>query len=175
MAMLYHFLEKYQSISKKISLNRHLFGKTIKIVYKNSIVKERYFLHGSIFYLGIYMCVSKPSIKWRNKLLIHDINLTGHRKSACCLQLLVFLEIWVLAPFWHWKSQVFPKSCCHHDLKVFYETGYISVLLNIIENMDDSYIIYPSCERALNNGRVKSKIVRKLSLNFTFRQGSCLI
>ena len=41
--------------------------------------------------------------------------------------------------------------------------------------MDDSYIIYPSCERALNNGRVKSKIDRKLPLNFTFRQGSCLI
>ena len=29
-------------------------------------------------------------------------------------------------------------------------------------------IIYRSCEKALNNGRVKSKIVRKLSLNFTF-------
>ena len=37
------------------------------------------------------MSVSKPSIcflkwvisvKWRNKLLIHNINLTGHRKSA---------------------------------------------------------------------------------------------
>ena len=37
------------------------------------------------------------------------------------------------------------------------------------------FIIYRSCERALKNGRVKSKIVRKLSLNFTFRQGSCLI
>ena len=35
--------------------------------------------------------------------------------------------------------------------------------------------IYPSCERALNNGRVKSKIFRKSSLNFTVGQGSCLI
>ena len=37
------------------------------------------------------------------------------------------------------------------------------------------FIIYPSCERALKNGRVKSKIARKSSLNFTSGQGSCLI
>ena len=89
------------------------------------------------------MYVSKPSIcfwirvisiKWRNKLLIHSINLAGLRKSACSLQLLVFLEIWVIGPFWHWKTQVFPKSWCHHDLKAFCEIGYKSVLLNIIEN-----------------------------------------
>ena len=37
------------------------------------------------------------------------------------------------------------------------------------------FIIYLSCERALKNGRVKLKIFRKSSLNFTFGQGSCLI
>ena len=37
------------------------------------------------------------------------------------------------------------------------------------------FIIYPPCERALNNERVKLKIVRKSSLNLTFGQGSCLI
>ena len=37
------------------------------------------------------------------------------------------------------------------------------------------FIIYPSCERALKNGRVKSKMARKSSLNFTSGQGSCLI
>ena len=58
MAMLYHFLERNQSISKKISLNRHLFGKTIKIVYKNSIVKERYFLHGmGVYFTSAFTCV----------------------------------------------------------------------------------------------------------------------
>ena len=36
------------------------------------------------------------------------------------------------------------------------------------------FVIYPSCEGTLNNGRVKSKIFRKLSLNFTFGQGNCL-
>ena len=36
------------------------------------------------------------------------------------------------------------------------------------------FIIYPSCERSLNNGRVKLKMFRKSSLNFTFDQGSCL-
>ena len=30
------------------------------------------------------------------------------------------------------------------------------------------FIIYPSCERALKNERVKSKIVRKSTLNLTF-------
>ena len=70
-----------------------------------------------------------------HKLLIHNINLTGHRRSAFCLQLLVFLEIWVSGSFWHWRSQVFPKGYCHHDLKTFCETGYNSVLLNTIKNM----------------------------------------
>ena len=123
-------------------------------MYKRGILKEcigSYFLHGSIFCLGIYMSVSKPSIcfwkrvisiKWRNKLLIHNINLAGHRKSACCLQLLVFLEIWVIAPFWHWRTQAFPKGCCHHDLKAFCEIWYKSVLLNIIENMKKRWLVY---------------------------------
>ena len=103
-------------------------------------------------------------------MLIHKINLTGHRKSACCLQLLVFLGIWVIAPFWHWRTQVFPRGCCHHDLKAFlwnwvwkcffvcyrkYEVKMTRILLK--------FIIYPSCERDLKNGRVKLKILRKLS------------
>ena len=48
-----------------------------------------YFLHDSLLCLDIYMSVIKPSIcfskliisdKWRNKLLIHNINLTVHRR-----------------------------------------------------------------------------------------------
>ena len=130
-----------------------------------------YFLHGSIFCLGIYVSVSKPSIcfgkqvlsvKWRNKLVIHNINLTGHTKSACCLRLLVFLEILVITPFQDWWSKDLPKGCCQHNLKAFWGTGYKSALLNIIENMNTrilfEYIIYPSCEMAFKNGRVKSKL-----------------
>ena len=37
------------------------------------------------------------------------------------------------------------------------------------------FIIYPSYERALKHGIVKSKIFRKLSLNFRFGQGSYFI
>ena len=97
------------------------------------------------------MSVSKPSIcfwkwvisnKWRNKLLIHNINLTGHRKSACCLQLLVFLQIWIIALFWHWRTHVFPKGCYHHDLKAFCKIGYKSVLLDTIENMKYKWLVY---------------------------------
>ena len=149
-----------------------------------------YFLHGSILCLGIYMSVSKPSIcfskrvisaKWRNKLLIHNINLTVHRKSACCLRLLVFLETWVVAPFWHWRSQVFPKGRCHHDLKAFCESGHNNLFKNIkkyevkMACILFTFIIHPSYERALKHGLVKSTIFRKSSLNLSFGQGSYLI
>ena len=76
------------------------------------------------------------------------MNLTNHRKSACCLRLLIFREIWVIAPLWYWRSQDFPKDCCQHDLKAF-------------------------CERAWRTeDRIKYK---KSSLNFIFGQGSCFI
>ena len=113
-----------------------------------------YFLHGSILCLGIYMSVSKPSIcfskrvisaKWRNKLLIHNINLTVHRKSAYCLRLLIFLETWVITPLWHWRYQVFPKCHCHHHLKAFYECGHNNLFKNIIENMKRRWLVtHPS-------------------------------
>ena len=32
------------------------------------------------------------------------------------------------------EDQVFPKDCCHHDLKRFCEITYKSVLLNVMEN-----------------------------------------
>ena len=134
-----------------------------------------YFLHGSILCLGIYMSVIKPSIcfskrvisaKWRNKLLIHNINLTVYKKSACCLRLFVFLEIWVVTPFWHWRSQVFPKGSCHHDSK----KNKVKMARILFK-----FIIHPSYERALKHGMVKSTIFRKSSLNFSFGQGSYLI
>ena len=112
------------------------------------------------------------SIKWRNNLLIHNINLTGHRKSVCCLQLFVFLEIWVFVPFWHWRTQAFPKGCCQHDLKAFCEIGYKKYTFEYYRKFEVKmtgmlfkFITYPSCERALKNGRVKSKIVRKSSFS----------
>ena len=48
-----------------------------------------------------------------------------------------------------------------------YELKMTSILLN--------FITYLSCERTSKNGRVKMKIFRKLSLNFTFGQGRCFI
>ena len=138
-----------------------------------------YILHGSIFCLGICMSVSKPSIcfwkqvisiKWRNRLLTHTKSLTGHKKSACCLRFLVFLEISIIASFWHWRSQDFPKGCCLRDLR--------SVLWNWVWSFTFQYyrkyevkkmtcilfkfIIYPSCEKVLQNRWVKSKIGNRL-------------
>ena len=114
----------------------------------------RYFLRGSILCLGIYMPLSKPSVcfskrvvsvKCRNKLLIHNINSTVLRKSSCCLRLLVFLDTWVIAPFWHWRSQVFPKGRCHHDFKAFCESGHNNLFKNIIENMKQRWLVYYLC------------------------------
>ena len=102
------------------------------------------FLHGSISCLGIYMSVIKPSMPFKTgyfsqveEQVVYSkhINLTVYRKNACCLRLLVFLETWVVAPFWHWRSLVFPKGRCHHDLKAFCESGHNNLFKNIIENM----------------------------------------
>ena len=96
------------------------------------------------------MSVSKPSmcfwkwfilIKWRNKLLIDNINLTGHRKSACCLQVLVFLEIWVIAPYLHCRTQVFPKPCCHHDQR-FVKLGIKVYFFEYYRNKKQRWLVY---------------------------------
>ena len=138
---------------------------------KKSILKEciqSYFLHGSISCLGIYMSVSKPSIcfwksvisnKWRNKLFIHNMNLTVHRKSACCLQLLVFLEIWAIAisvlafRFGIGRPRFFSRVAATMISKRFCEIVYKSVLLNVIKNIKTrilfKFIVYPSCKRFL--------------------------
>ena len=75
----------------------------------------------------------------------------------------------LIAPFWHWRSQDFSKGCCHHDLKAFCETEYNSVILNIyrkyalkMTRILFKFIIYPCYEKALKNGRVKSKIGNRL-------------
>ena len=111
------------------------------------------------------------------QVTFHNINLTGHRKSACCLGLLVSLEIWVIAEIWHWRSQGFPKGCCHHDLKVFCKTGYNSILLNIIKKYEVKmthilfrFIIYLSCGRTLRNWRLKSKIRNRLWTSLLVRE-----
>ena len=44
---------------------------------------------------------------------------------------------------WHWRSQVFRKGGCHHDLKAFCESGhnnYLKILSKILSN-DGWYII----------------------------------
>ena len=130
------------------------------------------------------MCFWKRvfSVKWRSKLLIHNIYLTGHRKSACCPRLFVFMETWVITLFWHWRSQVFSMGYLHHDLKAFCESGHNNFIKNIIENMKWRWLVYYLSllfflffERALKQRMVKSKIFRKLSLNFSFGQDSYLI
>ena len=43
---------------------------------------------------------------------------------------------------WPWRIQVFSKGCCHDDLKAFCEIVYKSVLLSIIENMKQRWLVY---------------------------------
>ena len=129
------FFKKNWWISKKLSLNRYLFGKTIRIVHKKSMLKEciqSYFLHGSIFCLGNYMSVSKPSICfWKRSFWLTWG--TSCLFTTSIWQVLERLHVvygsWFswrheFAPFLHWRSQIFSKGCYHHDLKAFCETGY---------------------------------------------------
>ena len=75
-------------------------------------------------------------------------------------------------------SQDFPKGCRHQDFKALSETGYNSVLLNIIYRKYEvkmtrilfQFMIYLSCERALKNGRVKSQIEIVFELHFWSEQ-----
>ena len=40
------------------------------------------------------------------------------------------------------EVQVFPKACCHPDLKAFCESGHNNLLKNIIENMKYRWLVY---------------------------------
>ena len=131
----------------------------------------------NIFCLGIYRSVSKPSTrlwkrvistKWRDKLLIQNINLAVHRKSEYCLRLLVSWRHESMLRFGIGDPRLFRRvSATMLSNYIKYELKMSSILLN--------FITYLSCERASKNGRVKMKIFRKLSLNFTFGQGRCFI
>ena len=68
-------------------------------------------------------------------MLNHNIKLIGHRKSASCLQLLVFLEIESLLRFGIRGPRFFPRVAVTMITKRFCEIGYNSVLLNVIENI----------------------------------------
>ena len=68
-------------------------------------------------------------------MLLHNINLTGRRKDACCLQLLVFLEIESLLRFDIGGPRFFPRIAATMISKHFCVIEYKSVLLNVIEKM----------------------------------------
>ena len=120
------------------------------------------------------------SVKWTNKLLIHDINLTGHRKSTCCLRLLVFLQIESLLCFGIGGPRIFPRVPATMISKRFVKLGIIVKfwILHKIWSKDDSYIIevyyLPILWKGLEEreGEIKN---RRSFLNFTFGQGSWLI
>ena len=105
-------------------------------------------------------------------MLIHNINLIGHRKSAYCPRLLVFMKICIIVPLWHLSSQVFSKGCCHHDLNTFCETGCNNVLLNNIENMKLRWVVYHLSLllyilwKDLEEQKVKSKTENRLWASF---------
>ena len=87
-------------------------------------------------------------------------------KNTCCLQLLVFLKTW--------RSKVFSKGHCHQDLNAFCLNGHNSVLMNIIKiwSKADSYnckfMVTYLLRRGWKKETVKTKVIWKSSLNFTF-------
>ena len=134
------------------------------------------FLHGSIFCLGIYMSVSKPSICfWKFQI----------SEGTSCLFTTLILQVIervhvVYSSWFSWRygsllrfgiagPRFFPSVAATMTSKRFCEIAYkctfecygnyevkiTRILLKII--------FYSSCERALKNERVKSKIVGKSS------------
>ena len=68
------------------------------------------------------------------------------------------------------EDQVFPNGYCLHNLKSFYEIGVYKCTFEYCRKYEVKmtrtlfkFTIYPPCEKALKNGRVKSKIIRKSS------------
>ena len=105
----------------------------------------------NIFCLGIYMSVTKPSTrfwkrlistKWRNKLLIHNINLAVHRKSECRLRLLVSWRHEPMPCFGIGGPRLFLRVSATMISNCFVKLG-IKVYFNIlckIWSRDDKYI-----------------------------------
>ena len=132
-----------------------------------------YFLHGIVLCPGIYMSVIKPSIcfskrvisaKWRNKLLIQNINLTVYRKNACCLGLLVFLETWVVAPFWHCGYPwFFPRVVTTMISKQFVNMGII-IYLKLVSAIFYQIFIFSPYDSPLKTMKNVSYFIQKALL-----------
>ena len=142
------------AIFRKNSLNRYLLGKTIKIVHKIEYIKRVYtklfFTWEYIFCLGICMSVSKPSIcfwkrvisvKWMNKLLIHNINLTTWLHVVYSPWFSLRYE--TLLPFGIGGPRFFPRAAATMISKRFVKLGIIVYfwILWKVWSKDDSYII----------------------------------
>ena len=109
-------------------------------------VYTSYFLHRSIFCLSIYMSVSKPS---RHQYVFENGLFQPDGRTSCLLQ----TSIWEVIErvhvvygsyfswrhktllFWHWSSQVFPKGCFQHDLKMFCQTGSAKKSWKLVESI----------------------------------------
>lgn len=109
------------------------------------------------------------------RILIYNINLLGHKKVH------VAYGSWSYTTrFWDWRPTVFPKSCCHHDFKLF---RWTAVIMYIIEDggkhevrmarTNLGLLFTHLVKKAWKNLSVKSKIVRKSSLKLTFSLDDC--
>ena len=137
-----------------------------------------YFLHGGIFCLEIYMSVSKPSICFWKRVQLSGVTsclfttlvwqviervyvstaLDFPGDMSHCLVLAGFfqglLPPWSQSVLWNWVKK------CTFEYYRKYEVKMTRMLFK--------FIIYPSCERTLNNGRVKSKIGNRLVMTIDF-------
>ena len=80
---------------RKFLISAPLTTELKNLLYNSLLFKQKYIclsMYVSVSKLSIWFLKQVISTKRRNKLLIHNINLTGHRKSACCLRLLIFPE-----------------------------------------------------------------------------------
>ena len=72
-----------------------------------------------VFYIVTLKIILLHHFRLRLSICRHySKNFNPRTQRPCCLQLLVFLqakESLTIAPFWHRRAQVCPKSCCHHE------------------------------------------------------------
>ena len=126
------------------------------------------------------MSVSKPSIcfwrwvisnKWRNKLFILTLIWQVIERVHVVYSTWFSWRYESLLLFGIGGRRFFPRVAAIMISKWFCQIAYKGALLNVMENMMTcmikmtsilfKFIMYPSCESALKNERVKSKIVGK--------------
>ena len=94
-------------------------------IYNQLWISRNWFSLGSrwlwipIYMIHLMLFLIMSYFNWVKKVAYSQSQFNKAQKSACCLRLLVFLRIWIVALFWLRKKIVCGKGCTHHICIVF--------------------------------------------------------